>query len=102
MNEEIEKLAEEYAKKRSELDPVYGNGLYYGYLEGFKKAKEMYNDYANGLYYGYLEGFKKAKEMYNDSDKKVIVCPKCNGTEYSETDKVYKCAYTDCATQWVK
>ena len=44
MNAEVEKLAEEYAKKRSELDPVYANGLYYGYLEGFKKAMQLNKD----------------------------------------------------------
>ena len=41
MTAEIEKLAEQYAKKRSELDPVYANGLYYGYLEGFKNAMDQ-------------------------------------------------------------
>jgi hypothetical protein len=30
---EIEKEAEKFAKKRNELDPVYANGLYYGFVE---------------------------------------------------------------------
>ena len=29
----LEKEAEEFAKKRIDLDPVYANGLYYGFIE---------------------------------------------------------------------
>ena len=31
---DIEKEAEEYAKRRVDLDPIYANGLYYGFVAG--------------------------------------------------------------------
>ena len=41
----IELQAKEYASKRIELDPVYANGLYYGFLEGYATAqKELFTE----------------------------------------------------------
>jgi hypothetical protein len=40
----LDELASEYAKKREDLDLVYANGLYYGFLEGFQKALELMGD----------------------------------------------------------
>ena len=41
---DLDELASEYAKKREDLDLVYANGLYYGFLEGFQKALELMGD----------------------------------------------------------
>jgi hypothetical protein len=41
---DLDALASEYAKKREDLDLVYANGLYYGFLEGFQKALEFMGD----------------------------------------------------------
>jgi hypothetical protein len=41
---DLDALASEYAKKREDLDLVYANGLYYGFLEGFQKALEILGD----------------------------------------------------------
>jgi hypothetical protein len=41
---DLDELASEYAKKRENLDLVYANGLYYGFLEGFQKALEILGD----------------------------------------------------------
>lgn len=41
----VEFQATEYASKRIELDPVYSNGLYYGFLEGHRVArKELFTE----------------------------------------------------------
>ena len=41
---DLDELASEYSKKREDLDLVYANGLYYGFLEGFQKALEILGD----------------------------------------------------------
>ena len=42
---DIEKEAEEYAKRRIDLDPIYANGLYYGFIAGAKwQAERMYSE----------------------------------------------------------
>ena len=41
---DLDALASEYSKKREDLDLVYANGLYYGFLEGFQKALEILGD----------------------------------------------------------
>ena len=40
----VEKMAEEYAKTVDDLDIPYQNGLFYGYLEGFKAHQELVKD----------------------------------------------------------
>ena len=47
-------------------------------------------------------GYEINELSQDNSDSEQIICPACDGTEYSETDKVYECAYTDCATKWAK
>ena len=37
----VEIEAEIYAKKGIEIDPIYGSGLYYGFLEGAKWQQEQ-------------------------------------------------------------
>ena len=37
---DVEKLANEYASKASEIDAPYANGLFYGFNAGYNKAKE--------------------------------------------------------------
>ena len=41
---DLDELASGYSKKREDLDLVYANGLYYGFLEGFQKALEILGD----------------------------------------------------------
>jgi hypothetical protein len=36
------------------------------------------------------------------SGSEQIICPACNGKEYSETDGIYECAYTDCGFKFIK
>lgn len=37
----VEIEAEIYAKERMKIDPIYANGLYYGFLEGAKWQQEQ-------------------------------------------------------------
>ena len=47
-------------------------------------------------------GYEINELSQDNSDSEQITCPACDGTEYSETDKVYQCAYTDCGIKWAK
>jgi hypothetical protein len=40
-NLDIDKIAVAFAKKREGLDPVYANGLYYGFVSGFEERHKM-------------------------------------------------------------
>ena len=42
LEDEVEKLAKEYANGTSDIDVPYTNGLFYGFLEGYNKAKAKY------------------------------------------------------------
>ena len=42
IEDEVEKLAKEYANGTSDIDVPYTNGLFYGFLEGYNKAKAKY------------------------------------------------------------
>jgi hypothetical protein len=52
----LEEQAEEFAKKRVDLDPIYANGLYYGFIECAKSEwfKEQINEAYNQ---GQMDGF---------------------------------------------
>ena len=40
-------MATEYAEQRKDIDIPYSNGLYYGFLEGFKKRNEILENIPN-------------------------------------------------------
>jgi hypothetical protein len=44
---DLEKMATEYASQGKEIDIPYSNGLYYGFLEGFKKRNEILENIPN-------------------------------------------------------
>lgn len=41
---DLDKIATEFCEKRKDVDVVYSNGLYYGFLAGFDKRDEMLSD----------------------------------------------------------
>jgi hypothetical protein len=67
----LEEEAEAFAKKRNELDPVYANGLYYGFIE-CSKSKWFQAEKIKSQ----MECLDKAKDLdiftiYNDLKKQL-------------------------------
>jgi hypothetical protein len=44
---DLDEMATEYAEQRTNIDIPYSNGLYYGFVEGFKKRNEMLKNIPN-------------------------------------------------------
>jgi hypothetical protein len=70
-NYDLDEMATEYAEKRKELDIPYANGLYYGFLEGFKKRNEMKFSEEDMIKFGEYcrsdsDGLIKTKDLFNE------------------------------------
>jgi hypothetical protein len=44
---DLEEMAKEYAEQGKDIDIPYSNGMYYGFLEGFKKRNEILENISN-------------------------------------------------------
>jgi hypothetical protein len=65
----LEEQAEEFAKKRTELDPIYANGLYYGFIECAKS--EWFKEQIINAFIGFDsftdDNIKVAKQFFNET-----------------------------------
>lgn len=69
----LEEHAEEFAKTRTELDPVYANGLYYGFIECGKS--EWLKNHIENLPINILDGVENIKVSIQNG---IIVVEKNN------------------------
>ena len=65
----LEEEAEQFAKTRTELDPVYANGLYYGFIECGKS--EWFKEQIINAFIGFDsftdDNIKVAKQFFNET-----------------------------------
>ena len=69
----LEEQAEEFAKKRTELDPIYANGLYYGFIECAKS--EWFKEQIKNAFHKNSQKFfceQEAEQYFKDTYGEII------------------------------